>query len=205
MHVRINEVTVSPARVDELGDVLANKALPVLLEQPGCKGLLCSADRATGSCTIVSRWDSRESLDASESAVASMRSETVDALDAELDQVSIAEVLREVTATPTRAGNRSRVVRVTAPAGTTGALIDFYGDVALPRLQEQAGFLSSRIIQDVDDETRFAAISHWADEAALKASEASSAGLREAVPTAVAGASIMAVTTGEIVFIELTG
>ena len=35
MHLRINDVTVSPARVDELGDVLSNKALPVVRAQKG--------------------------------------------------------------------------------------------------------------------------------------------------------------------------
>ena len=61
MHLRINDVTVSPARIDELGDVLSNKAEPVLRTQTGFQGLLCAADRATGNCAIVSFWDSKAS------------------------------------------------------------------------------------------------------------------------------------------------
>ena len=94
MHLRINEVTVPPARVDELGGVLSNKALPVVLEQSGCRGLLCAASRTTGDCAIVSMWDTRESLDASEEAIANVRGETVDVVGAQLNNVMIAEVLR---------------------------------------------------------------------------------------------------------------
>ena len=100
MHLRINDVTVSPGRVDELGRVLHDKALPVVINEKGCQGLLCVADRAVGNCTIVSLWDSRESLDASEKAVASIRSETVDAVDAQLNSIGIAEVLSEVRTRP---------------------------------------------------------------------------------------------------------
>jgi quinol monooxygenase YgiN len=119
MHLRINDVTVSPARVDELREVLSNKALPVVMAQKGCQGLLCAADRATGNCAIVSLWDSKASLQASEQAIASIRSETVDAVDAQLNSVVIAEVLREVRVRPTQVGTRTRVVRGGAPAAHT--------------------------------------------------------------------------------------
>ena len=139
MHVRVNDVTVSPARVDELRDVLANKALPVVRTQKGCQGLLCAADRATGNCAIVSLWDSKQSLDASEKAIASIRSETVDAVDAKLNSLVIAEVLREVMSRPTQVGSRSRVVRIAAPAGNADKVLNFFETEAVPRLQSQPG------------------------------------------------------------------
>lgn len=203
MHIRINDVTVSPTRVDELAEVLSNKAQPVVLGLQGCKGLLCAADRATGSCAIVSLWDSRESLDASEQALVSIRSETVDAVEAHLDNVSIAEILREIRVRPTEVGSRSRVVRLRAQADTADQLVDFYRDVAVPRLQGQPGFLSSRLIRYVDDLSSFAAVSHWADAASLEASEGSSAPLRDEVSQAVPGTTIERVSTAEIILAEL--
>ena len=202
MHLRINDVTVSPARIDELGDVLSNKAEPVLRTQTGFQGLLCAADRATGNCAIVSFWDSKSSLDASEAAIASIRSETVDALDAELNSLDIAEVLREVRASPSTVGSRTRVVRIVSPAENADKLLAFYEEV-LPRLQSQEGFLSSRLIRNVDDQTRFAAVSHWADQSAVDASDATSAALRDAVANAVPVTTIERVTTSEIILIEL--
>jgi quinol monooxygenase YgiN len=203
MHIRINDVTVSPARVDELGDVLSNKALPVVRAQKGFRGLLCAADRATGNCAIVSIWESKEALDASEQAIASIRSETVDAVAAQLNRIELAEVLREVRVSPSQVGSRSRVVRLTSPAGSADKLVDFYETVAVPRLESQPGFLNGRFVRILDEEGRFAAVSHWTDAAALESSDKSSTALRDEVAKAVAGTSIEEVSTSEIILIEL--
>jgi quinol monooxygenase YgiN len=204
MHVRINNVTVSPSRVDELREVLSNKALPVVSEQKGCQGLLCAADRSTGTCAIVSMWDSKKSLDASEHAIASIRSATVDAVDAELNSIVIGEVLREVRQRPTQVGTRSRIVRITAPAGNTNRMVDFFETEAIPRLESQAGFLSARLIRDVEQDGRFSAISHWADATAQASSEKNSTALREQVTKTIVGASIEQVSTAEIILVETT-
>jgi len=203
MHLRINDVTVSPSRIDELGEVLANKALPIATAQKGFHGLLCAADRATGSCAIVSLWDSKQSLDGSEKAIGTIRSEIVDAVGAQLNSIGIAEVLREVQVKPSQVGTRTRVVRVTAPKGSSDKLVEFYDNEATPRLKSQTGFLNARLIREVDDESRFAAVSHWADAATLESSEKSSAGLREQVAKTVSGATVERVSTAEIIFIEL--
>jgi heme-degrading monooxygenase HmoA len=204
MHLRINDVTVSPARVDELREVLSNKALPVVMAQKGCQGLLCAADRTTGDCAIVSLWDSKASLQASEQAIASIRSETVDAVSARLNSLVIAEVLREVRVGPTQVGTRTRVVRLTAPAGSADKLVEFYNAEAVPRLEAQQGFLNGRLIREVEHDDRFAAVSHWADASALASSEKSSTGLRDEVTKAIAGASIERVSTAEIILTERT-
>jgi quinol monooxygenase YgiN len=202
MHLRINDVTVSPARVDELGDVLSNKALPVVIAQKGCKGLLCVADRATGNCAIASLWDSKESLEASERAIASIRSATVDAVDAKLNAIVIAEVLHEIGDRPSRVGSRSRVVRIVAPAGSIDEMLDFYKTEAVSRLEAQPGFLNSRLIRDIEHDGRFAAVSHWTDTAALDSSENNSVALRDRVTKTIAGTTIERVATSEIILIE---
>jgi quinol monooxygenase YgiN len=203
MHLRINDVTVSPGRVDDLGAVLSNKALPVVIEQQGCRGLLCAADRVKGNCAIVSLWDSRESLDASEKAIASIRSDTVDAVGAQLNSITIAEVLREVRVRPSQVGSRSRVVRLTAPGGSTDQVLGFYDKQAVPRLEAEPGFLNARLIRDAANDRRFAAVSHWTDAAALEASDTTSGSLREQVATAITGTVIDRVSTSEIILIEL--
>lgn len=204
MHLRINDVTVSQTRVDELREVLANKALPVVITQKGCQGLLCAADRATGNCAIVSFWDSKESLEASEKAITSIRSQTVDAVDAQLDSIVIAEVLSEVRLHPTQVGSRARVVRLTAPAGNADKMRDFYETEAVPRLKSQPGFLNARLIREVEHDGRFAAVSHWTDAAALESSEKNSTALRDQVAKTIPGTSIERVSTSEIILIELT-
>jgi len=202
MHLRINDVTVSPGRIDELGEVLSNKAQPVVMAQKGCQGLLCAADRATGNCAIVSLWDTKESLEASERAIASIRSATVDAVDAKVNSIVIAEVLSEVVDRPTRVGSRSRVVRFRAPAASTDKMVDFFETEAVPRLQAQPGFLNARLTRPVEDDGRLAAVSHWADTASLESSEKNSAALREQVAKTNAGTSIEGVSTAEIIVIE---
>jgi quinol monooxygenase YgiN len=204
MYIRINDVTVAKGRVDELRDVLTNKALPVVLDQKGCQGLMCAADRATGNCAIVSRWDSKQSLDASEKAIATIRSATMDALDAKLNSIVIAEVLREIRVGPSQVGTQSRVVRITAPASNAGDLLAFFDTEAIPRLQAQSGFLNARLIREVEQDGRFAAVSHWTDSAALTSSEQASARLRDQAAKTIPGAAIEGVTTAEIILAELT-
>ena len=203
MHLRINEVTVSPTRVDELGGVLSNKALPVVAEQKGCRGLLCTASRSTGECAIVSLWDTRESLDESEEAIVNIRKETVDVVGAQLNGIMIAEVLREVRVLPSQVGTRSRVVRITARGDSADQMLDFYETEAVPRLEAQPGFLNARLIRDVNNDEQFAAVSHWTDAAALEASDKLSGSLREQVTDVIAGTAIERVTTAEIILIEL--
>ena len=204
MHLRINNVTVSPTRVDELREVLSNKALPVVIAEKGCQGLLCAADRTTGECAIVSMWNSKASLEASEPAIASIRSATVDAVNAQLDSIVIAEVLREIKLRPSQVGTRTRVVWITAPAGDTDKLLDFYDTEAIPRLEAQTGFINGRLIREIEEEGRFAAISHWADATALASSEKNSTALRDQVTKAIPRASIERVSTAEIILIEGT-
>jgi quinol monooxygenase YgiN len=203
MHIRINDVTVSPARIDELGDVLSNKALPVVTNQKGCEGLLCAADRSSGNAFIVSFWDSQASLVASEKAIAAIRSETVDAVDATLNSIVIAEVLRELRVRPTQVGSRVRVVRFAAPAGKADKMLEFFETVAIPRLEGQLGLLSARLIRDVERDGSFSAVSHWADTAALESSEKNSVALREELAEAIPGASVEGVSTPEIILVEL--
>ena len=131
-------------------DVLSNKALPVVVDQKGCRALLCAADTATGNCAIVSMWDSKRSLEASEKAIASIRRTTVDAVDAKLNSVVIAEVLREITIRPSHVGCQARVVRITAPARKADELLAFYETKAVPRLESQPGFMSSRLIPSLN-------------------------------------------------------
>ncbi len=50
----------------------------------------------------------------------------------------------------------------------------------------------------------FAAVSHWADEGVLEASETTSAALRERVANAIAGTSVERVSTSEIILVEMT-
>ncbi len=202
MHLRINDVTVAPGRVDELGEVVLNKALPVVAAESGYRGLTCSADRTTGNCAIVSLWDTREALDGSERAVASIRSATIDAVDATLNSLVIAEILREVRVGDSLVGTRTRAVRLSAPADSAEALVDFYDSEAVPRLKMQAGFLNARLIRDTANGEHFVAVSHWRHAAALEGSDVNSKALRELVTTAVPGASIEQVSTGEIILIE---
>jgi heme-degrading monooxygenase HmoA len=202
MHLRINDVTVSPSRIDELADVLSNKAMPVVTAQKGCQAVLCAADRATGNCAIVSIWDSQKSLEASEKAIGVIRSEVIDAVGAQLNSLTIAEVLREVTVQPSKVGTRTRVVRITAPAGSADQLLAFFDKEAVPRLKSQPGFLNGRLIRETQKDGQFAAVSHWQDTAALNASEKNSEALRTEVAQAVKGTTIERVTTAEIILVE---
>ncbi len=69
-----------------------------------------------GNCAIVSAWESKEALDGSEQAIASIRSETVDAVAGQLNSIELAEVLREVRVSPSQVGSRTRVGAV-SPSG----------------------------------------------------------------------------------------
>ena len=146
-----------------------------MIGQEGCEGFSSAADRATGNCAIVSLWNSKRSLERSEQAIAAIRTATVEAVDAELDGIVIAEVLRELKVRPTHVGAQARVVRIAAPAGKAEELVDFYDTEVVPRLKSQPGFLNSRLIRDLEHHGRFSAVSHWTDTNALKSSDSSTA------------------------------
>jgi hypothetical protein len=55
----------------------------------------------------------------------------------------------------------------------------------------------------VENDGRFAAVSHWTDAAALEASDTTSGSLREQLGNAISGAAIERVATAEIILIEL--
>lgn len=202
MHLRINDVIVPKSEIDELGEVLANKALPVVAAEEGYRGLMYVADRTSGNCAIVSMWDTREAMDASEHAIASIRKAVLEAVTGTLNALIIADVMREVRTVDSQVGNRTRAVRVTARPGSADALLAFYDEEAVPRLQGQPGFLNARLIRDLDHDGKFIAVSHWENADALEDSEAISASLREKVASAVSGATVERVTTSKILLLE---
>ena len=200
MYARVNDTRLSPDRIDDLVEFLTNKVQPVVMAQPGCRGLAVSSNRSTGRSGIVSYWDDRQTLEASEAAITSLREETVAAVDATISQITIAEVVRARRDRPSQLGMATRSVLLGGAASRIDELLVTYDSENLPRLAAQPGFCGALLLLSRDTD-QAASLTIWEDEKALTASESTSAALRDEVTTR--GVTIDDVQTGEIVLLEL--
>jgi heme-degrading monooxygenase HmoA len=200
MYARLNDTSLSPDRIDDLVEFLANKVVPVVTAQPGSRGLAVSANRSTGRCGIASYWDDRQTLEASEVAITSLRQETVAAVDATITQISIAEIVRVRRDRPSQLGMATRSVLLGGAASQLDELLGVYDSENLPRLAAQSGFCGALLFVNRDT-NQVASLTIWQDEQALTASEATSAALRQEITSR--GVTIDDVQTGEIVLVEL--
>ena len=92
MHARQTRITGDPSKVDETIEHIRTKVQPALEGADGFKGFSLLVDRETGEFVGTSYFDSREAVEASESAVRAARDQTADVADSEAPQVTFYEV-----------------------------------------------------------------------------------------------------------------
>jgi hypothetical protein len=93
--VRVNTVTGDVDKLDALTVFLRNNALPVVRNLPGWRALISGVDRQTGRSFISAVYDSMDSLEASESNVAGLRTEAAKIAGAGQEGVTV-EILEGV-------------------------------------------------------------------------------------------------------------
>jgi len=89
--VRLNMVHGSPDKLDNVVKFMEKQVLPALRTQKGYRAAVMNVNRTTGRSTVSTIWDTMADLEASESAVSSLRRDAADAAGAKDVKVEIFE------------------------------------------------------------------------------------------------------------------
>ena len=201
MYVRANQVSVDPARLDDLVGYVQDQVLPAAQGQQGNRGLVMAVDRDSGRCTIVSFWDDLDTLHSSEAGISRFRDGAREQFGATLD-VMVAEVLdREVREQP-RPGCWNRVTMLDVAPGDIDPAAEAFRASTLPGLMAIDGFCAAMLTTD-RDHGRAVAVTTWRDREALDASAERATTLREEVRDKAHG-EIASVWQAEIVIWHMT-
>jgi heme-degrading monooxygenase HmoA len=89
--VRINTVSGTPDKIDNVIKFVEKQVVPLLKGQRGYRAAIMSVDRMTGRSTVATVWDTMADLEASEAKVSGLRRDAADAAGASDVTVEIFE------------------------------------------------------------------------------------------------------------------
>lgn len=169
MYIRINTITGS-RDIDAGLKALEEIVVPAVRQQKGYRGLSCSADRAAGILGVITVWDTLADLEASESAAAKVRQQSLTEVGGEVDVRIAEELVAEVGTPPPAPGCALRLMSVTIERGTLDEHAEFFRREVLPTIRATPGFRGVRFMADRGTgEAMVGAV--WSDLAAAKALE----------------------------------
>lgn len=150
MHTRVSTIT-GAAHIDEGIEFLRSEVIPQLTQQKGYRGIIASADRASGNVGVVSFWETQEDLAASESAADKARSEAVAVLGGTAKVERFEQTVSEVGATLPTPGSKLLVRRAKMDPAVLDENIEVFKSTIVPLITGSPGFQATR--QMVNRET----------------------------------------------------
>jgi heme-degrading monooxygenase HmoA len=170
MHVRISTVT-GATDIDAGVKFLGEKAVPELQQQRGFRGLTASGDRASGTVSVLSIWETEDDLNASESAAGKVRNEALGVFGGDVTVQRMEQVVVDTGDTPPAVGCPLRILPIKMDPARVDENIGYFKSEILPRLKATPGFRGVRNM--IDRATGEGAVGTiWADEASMKAADA---------------------------------
>jgi heme-degrading monooxygenase HmoA len=198
MHTRVLTFT-GAKNIDAGVDFLRQKVVPLLNDQKGYRGITASADRSGGVLGILSLWETQADREASDSALAKARQESIDIVGGELTVETFEQLLAEVDHPP-GSGSALMVTRISMDPANIDENFAFFKSDVLPRFKANAGFQSVRNM--LDRETGHGLVGTvWANQDAMKAAAAEAQSRRQ--EGIARGVSFGDVSYREILFIDL--
>jgi heme-degrading monooxygenase HmoA len=201
MYLRANMFSMEPGRIDDLVRHMTDTVLPIVQEQQGNRGLAMAVDRQAGKCSIVSFWEDRELMRATEPRISKLREDIRENYGGSAIEVTEAEVLGVHIRTQPKAGCWNRVSMLDLAPNDVGAAVETFNASTLPALDALDGFCAAILCAD-RERGRAVAVTTWRDRDALKASDERANALREEVRDKTHG-QIAAVMEMEIVISEV--
>jgi heme-degrading monooxygenase HmoA len=184
MYARI--LTFNGAKdVDAGVTFLTEKAVPVLRQHHGFRGVNASADRAANVLGVLSLWDTPEDRDRSFAAMAGLRadSESVVGVAPEVDNFEA--TVFEVGSPPPATGCVLMVTGIHMDPAKIDDNVAYFRNEVVPRMKQQAGFRGVRHM--VDRESGDGMVGTvWTDDDAMRTwAEESRAARKQAVDRGV--------------------
>jgi heme-degrading monooxygenase HmoA len=148
VYARTVTVETDPARLDEGVGFVRGRVAEALREHPGSRGLAMLADRRSGRAIVVTGWETREAMQASEGALAPLRTEWSGIRPDPPPQVQEWEVVVMHRLRRPEDGQPIRSTWVELdPADVDGA-IEAFRTGGVPALEVIPGFVSATLLVD---------------------------------------------------------
>jgi heme-degrading monooxygenase HmoA len=165
MHTRVLTFT-GAKNIDGGVAFIREKALPLLRDLQGYRGVNASADRAGGVFGILSLWETEADRDASFGPLADLRQQGLDLVGGELTVESYEELVQEIASPPT-VGSALMVTRISMDPSKIDENLGFFRSEIVPRIKASPGFQALRNM--IDRKTGRGVVgSAWEDQDAMK-------------------------------------
>jgi heme-degrading monooxygenase HmoA len=172
MHARITTVT-GATDIDGGLDLLRDQVAPQMQQEKGFRGLSAAGDRVDGVVTVLSLWESRADLEASESAASNARSDAVQVMGGQVSVERYEQTVWEVGGTRPGTGAKLHIRHIKVDRNRIDDNLDFFRQQVVPDMKARPGFLAVRHL--IDRNTGDGRVgSLWTDQASLAASLAQS-------------------------------
>jgi Antibiotic biosynthesis monooxygenase len=136
MYARVVRVTGDPAKVDDGIETYRSRVGPVLREQDGYAGARLLIDRETGTGMSISYWQDEQALRASDSAISSVRDETISRFGASTPPSENYEAAIQHRLQPTELGNWVRVTSLQGDPGKVDDSIRHFESQVIPAISQ---------------------------------------------------------------------
>jgi heme-degrading monooxygenase HmoA len=201
MFIRVTWFQSSPDRLEEQIASYPQQIATGLGSLQGYMGASLMIDRGTGVGAAVSYWESAESMQASEDAGATMRSQVTATNGAEIREIDRFELVVQERIAPPRANTYVRVNDLQGSPAKVDDLASLVRGDAMSLLKAQAGFRA--VLMGANRQTGHMVVaSVWETATDREASMAALQELRERAPQ-VAGAESMKTELYESAFAEV--
>jgi len=166
MYTRVVQFT-GATDIDAGAAFVRDTVNPQIRQQHGYRGMVASADRDAAVFGVMSIWDSKADVDASDSALAKVRDEGQRIIGGEMSIGVFEQVLLEGKR-PVEPGMSLLVRRVSMDPSKVGENLEFFRSTVLPELQASDGCVSVR--QMINRETGDGIVGTlWETPAAMEA------------------------------------
>lgn len=149
MYARSTTVIADPSSIDRAVTLVRDEIMPALMAIDGCIGVSCLIERDSGRCIATSAWESMETMTASESQVAPLRSRLTASVGAAGPLVQEWEIPLMHRAQPAPTGAYARLSWLQGDTANMDDSIESFRMI-LPMLDELPGFCSASLLVDRD-------------------------------------------------------
>ena len=181
MYARSTTITGAPGAIDAGIDYIRDEVLPTMTALEGCLGMSLVVDRESGRCIATSAWQTEEAREASLDRLAANRSRAGEILGGTptMDNWEVAAMHRDHTSPE---GSCCRITW--GHARDLDATVDYWRNDRVPAFERMDGFCSASMLIDRAGSRTCGTVT-FDSRAALEASRAEAASMREAAARAV--------------------
>jgi len=149
VYARSTTLIADPSSIDRAVALVRDEVMPALMRIDGCLGVSCLIERESGRCIATSAWQSLETMKASESQVAPVRSQLTTTLGATRPLVQEWEIPVMHRAQPAPTGAYARLSWLQGESANIDNSIESF-KMVIPELDGLPGFCSASLLIDRD-------------------------------------------------------